>query len=122
MMLVYMDWLNSNPFDIGNTCNNVFDVFRHWQNGGAGPKEKCIPLVCMLNKQSEANGALMQATAIASYIGRFHPRDIQMGLFLAEQSLPSLHRSQPDVHLCSFTVVGRDHSWQISEAIGCVYS
>jgi ADP-ribosyl-[dinitrogen reductase] hydrolase len=93
MMLAYADWLNSDPFDIGNTCNNAFEVFHHWRNG-AGPEEKCIPLVRTLNEESEANGALMRATAIASYLDRFDPGDIQMGLSLAEQDAILSHPSQ----------------------------
>ena len=94
MMLAYADWLNSDPFDIGNTCSNAFGVFNNWRNGAAGSEEDCIPRVRELNYESEANGALMRATAIASYVDRFHPGDIQMGLLLAEQDAILSHPSQ----------------------------
>ncbi len=94
MMLAYADWLNSHPFDIGNTCYNAFDVFHYWRNGGAKSEEECAPIVRALNYESEANGALMRATAIASYVDRFHPGDSQMGLFLAEQDAILSHPSQ----------------------------
>ncbi|KAL3816016.1 hypothetical protein ACHAXA_010787 [Cyclostephanos tholiformis] len=95
MMRVYADWLDSNPFDIGNTCYSAFNVFKHWRNGTKS-KEECIALVHTRNKESEANGALMRATAIASHVDRFHSGDIQMGLILAKQDAILSHPS----HVC----------------------
>lgn len=92
MMRAYADWLYSVPFDIGATCHNAFDVFIDWQKGGI-PEEECIPLIRKLNSRSEANGALMRATAIASYVDRFHPGDVKMGLFLAKQDAILSHPS-----------------------------
>lgn len=93
MMRGYADWLYSVPFDVGATCHNAFDVFLDWKNGLV-PEEECTLLVRMLNVRSEANGALMRATAIASYVDRFHPGDIQLGLFLAKQDAILSHPSR----------------------------
>jgi ADP-ribosyl-[dinitrogen reductase] hydrolase len=93
MMRGYADWLYSVPFDVGATCHNAFDVFLDWRNGSV-PEEECTPLVRTLNVRSEANGALMRATAIASYVDRFHPGNIQLGFFLAKQDAILSHPSR----------------------------
>ena len=93
MMRAYADWLYSIPFDIGTMCHNAFDVFLDWRNGSV-PEEKCTLLIRQMNGRSEANGALMRATAIASYVDRFHPGDIPLGLFLAKQDAILSHPSR----------------------------
>lgn len=93
MMRAYADWLYSVPFDIGATCHNAFDVFLDWRRGMV-PEGECALLIREMNLRSEANGALMRATAIASYVDRFHPGDIQLGLFLAKQDAILSHPSR----------------------------
>lgn len=92
MMREYADWLYSVPFDVGMTCRNAFDYCLQWKDGEI-TQEECQQMIAMDNKRSEANGALMRATAIASYVDRFHHGDIQMGLALAEQDALLSHPS-----------------------------
>lgn len=93
MMRAYADWLYSVPFDIGTTCHNAFDVFMDWKNSEL-PESECMPLIRRLNGKSEANGALMRATAIASYVHQFHGGNVKMGLFLAKQDAILSHPSR----------------------------
>lgn len=93
MMRGYANWLYSVPFDIGVTCHNAFDVFQDWRQGLV-PDGECAILIREMNVRSEANGALMRATAIASYVDRFHSGDIHMGLFLAKQDAILSHPSR----------------------------
>lgn len=51
----YSDWLKSGPFDKGNTCSMAIISYCRYSF------PKCLNF---LNKESQANGALMRATAI----------------------------------------------------------
>lgn len=67
LMRSYADWLYSVPFDIGFACHNAFDCYLDMIHGSLSLSE-CTKTIHSLNARSEANGALMRATAIASYV------------------------------------------------------
>ena len=67
LMRAYADWLYSIPFDVGTTCHHAFDCYLDVFDESMSLSE-CTDTIQMLNGRSEANGALMRATAIASYV------------------------------------------------------
>lgn len=96
MMRAYAEWMYSVPFDIGWTCRHAFYVCREWQEGSL-PLEEALKRIREENRRSEANGALMRATAIASYIDRIHhqnkERATEIGLALAKRDALISHPS-----------------------------
>ncbi len=64
----YAAWLKSNPFDVGNTCYNAFREADMLINGETACVDDFLMRVREHNKNSEANGALMRATAIAAWV------------------------------------------------------
>jgi len=92
MMRAYADWIYSVPFDCGFTCQNAFDGCSNVLEGTITMKAYTKGVRSM-NGRSEANGALMRATAIASYVDRFHHGDIALGLELAKQDALLSHPS-----------------------------
>jgi ADP-ribosylglycohydrolase len=63
----YAAWLKSNPFDVGNTCYNAFREADMLINGETASVDEFLTNVRGRNGSSEANGALMRATAIAAW-------------------------------------------------------
>jgi ADP-ribosyl-[dinitrogen reductase] hydrolase len=63
----YAAWLKSNPFDVGNTCYNAFREADMLINGETASVDDFLAHVREHNLNSEANGALMRATAIAAW-------------------------------------------------------
>ena len=92
MMRAYADWLYSVPFDCGFTCQNAFDGCSNVLEGTMTMKAYTKGVRSM-NGRSEANGALMRATAIASYVDRFHHGDTALGVELAKQDALLSHPS-----------------------------
>jgi ADP-ribosyl-[dinitrogen reductase] hydrolase len=64
----YAAWLKSNPFDVGNTCYNAFREADMLINGNTTSVDDFLVRVRTHNLNSEANGALMRATAIAAWV------------------------------------------------------
>lgn len=80
LMKGYTDWYESCPFDIGRTCSLAFesycDFFIYPRRSAL---EDCKNNVYMYNKSSEANGALMRATAIATWAIQ-NSKDVMLGV------------------------------------------
>lgn len=89
----YVDWLYSVPFDVGATCRKAFDVWSDVLDGQMTVEEG-ERMIRHWNGRSEANGAMMRATAIASYVVAEHPRDHQLGLRLAKEDALLSHPSR----------------------------
>jgi ADP-ribosylglycohydrolase len=89
----YVDWLYSVPFDVGATCRKAFDVWSDVLDGQMTAEEG-ERMVRQVNGRSEANGAMMRATAIASYVVAEHPRDHRLGLRLAKADALLSHPSR----------------------------
>lgn len=75
LMKGYAKWYNSIPFDIGFTCgmafetySNLFSEYESYHDEGIETVEDAIKEVERINDTSEANGALMRATALATWI------------------------------------------------------
>jgi len=75
LMKGYAKWYNSIPFDIGFTCgmafetySNLFSEHESYRDEGIETAEDAIKEVERINNTSEANGAMMRATALAAWI------------------------------------------------------
>lgn len=64
----YRDWYESIPFDIGRTCSLAFDFNEECSNQQELLQHK--KRVYNFNSLSESNGALMRATAIATWFAK----------------------------------------------------
>jgi ADP-ribosyl-[dinitrogen reductase] hydrolase len=65
----YADWYNSRPFDIGRTCANAFAALNMAVQAGCTEEavDAMYDMIDTQNAESEANGALMRATAIPTF-------------------------------------------------------
>lgn len=93
LMKGYKDWYESFPFDIGRTCSLAFDTYSDFFNRQhIITLQGCKNIVKQLNEGSEANGALMRATAIATWIVKTDV-DIEMGVNCAKEDARLSHPS-----------------------------
>jgi ADP-ribosyl-[dinitrogen reductase] hydrolase len=68
LMKGYVDWYESCPFDIGRTCSLAFETYYDFFRGQHVNSIKgCKDIIANINGGSEANGALMRASAIATW-------------------------------------------------------
>jgi ADP-ribosyl-[dinitrogen reductase] hydrolase len=74
----YVNWYASCPFDIGQTCSfafqTLYDHFRPRRHSSPLHKtfKECLESIEKINYRSEANGAMMRASAIATWAAA-HP-------------------------------------------------
>lgn len=87
----YSNWYESCPFDIGMTCSFAFETYYDFYRNKINSLNDCFELVTNLNGNSEANGALMRATSIASYIDKYPHLDINLGIKLAKDDAKLSH-------------------------------
>ncbi len=72
LMRGYNDWYESCPFDMGRTCSLAFETFYDYFKGrNVFSVEGCKDIIKKMNELSEANGALMRATAIATWAAKY---------------------------------------------------
>ncbi len=64
----YAHWYDSMPFDIGNTCSDAFCAAKEHIKGNIASFAQLLHVIAQNNSASEANGALMRASAIPAYI------------------------------------------------------
>lgn len=94
LMRGYSDWYESIPFDIGQTCSLAFDTYHDFFKGYSNQSiQDCKKAVYEMNKGSEANGALMRATAIATWIAKNPTSDILLGIECAKEDARLSHPS-----------------------------
>lgn len=78
IIIAYFTWYNSKPFDIGRTCSSAFhEYFKSFECEWVDD-DRLLQIrrnVWKLTRHSEANGALMRATSIATWVA-FHPSAI----------------------------------------------
>lgn len=67
MLRAYAKWFESTPFDIDRTCSLAFDSARQMLHDPNGNIDDYLALIQHLNGGSQANGALMRATALAHW-------------------------------------------------------
>lgn len=76
IMKAYKDWYESCPFDMGRTCSLAFETYYDYFNKrNIFTIDGCKSTINKLNEGSEANGALMRATAIPTCFAK-HPEYI----------------------------------------------
>lgn len=72
MMGAYAEWYASFPFDIGRTCGFAFEALYNAREEANGfDADAHAKFVNKINAKSEANGALMRATPIASWVAPY---------------------------------------------------
>jgi ADP-ribosylglycohydrolase len=64
----YIDWYESIPFDMGSTCSNAFgrEGYVSTEEGIINHKRE----IYKVNRSSEANGAIMRASALATWFAK----------------------------------------------------
>lgn len=67
VLRTYARWLRTEPADVGYTCNNAFQLADALFAGHIKSIDGYLGQVLHLNSDSQANGALMRATAIAHW-------------------------------------------------------
>jgi ADP-ribosylglycohydrolase len=93
IMKGYKDWYESCPFDMGRTCGLAFEAYYDFFRGKhIQTIQECKDTIKRLNEGSEANGALMRATAIASWIVSTSA-DIKIGVECAKEDARLSHPS-----------------------------
>jgi len=64
----YRDWAYSAPFDMGYTCRSAFRVPRNIPGEGLGERMRGLAAENAICVKSEANGALMRASALGVWV------------------------------------------------------
>jgi ADP-ribosyl-[dinitrogen reductase] hydrolase len=94
LMKGYRDWYESYPFDMGRTCSLAFETFYDFFKGQhIHTLQECKDAIKQVNLGSEANGALMRATAVATWIAKNPTSDIYMGVECAKEDARLSHPS-----------------------------
>ena len=94
LMKGYKDWYESCPFDMGRTCGIAFETFYDYFLGrNITTIQACKDIINNINAHSEANGAMMRATAIATWIAKNPTADIQNGVECAKEDSRLSHPS-----------------------------
>jgi ADP-ribosylglycohydrolase len=90
LMTGYKDWYESCPFDMGRTCSLAFETFYDFFKGQhIHTLQDCKDTIKKVNDGSEANGALMRATAIATWA----VNDLNTGIKMAREDALMSHPS-----------------------------
>ena len=67
MMRAYVRWMDSMPFDCSITCANAFAIHADLLKGRIASIDDALQQIKAVNGESQANGALMRATAIVHW-------------------------------------------------------
>ena len=98
IMRAYADWYDSSPFDIGQTCSFAFeaiaDLFKAVKSINEDDIYTLKWLIYNLNRESEANGALMRATGLATWIAKYEDVDPFIGAEMAIEDASLSHPSE----------------------------
>jgi ADP-ribosyl-[dinitrogen reductase] hydrolase len=94
LMKGYSNWYDSIPFDMGRTCSLAFETYNDYFEGSShiNSIEDCKKTVNSLNAGSEANGALMRATAISTWVIQ-NSLDVSIGVECAKEDARLSHPS-----------------------------
>jgi ADP-ribosyl-[dinitrogen reductase] hydrolase len=94
LMKGYNDWYESCPFDMGRTCSLAFETFYDYFKGrNVFSVEGCKTIINKMNELSEANGALMRASAIATWAVKHSDMSTSMGVDWARKDALLSHPS-----------------------------
>lgn len=98
IMKAYAEWYRSDPFDIGQTCSFAFEAMSDLFDAVKSINEDDIYtlkwLIYNLNNESEANGALMRASALATWIAKYEDIDPFIGAEMAIEDASLSHPSE----------------------------
>ena len=93
IMKGYAKWYESCPFDIGRTCSLAFETYSDFFENQIQTLNNCKLIVYNLNYMSEANGALMRASAIATWVSMNPTITIDMAVECAKEDARLSHPS-----------------------------
>ncbi len=93
LMRGYSNWYESCPFDMGRTCSLAFEAYSDFFKGNIQTLNNCKLIINNLNTMSEANGALMRATAIATWVSMNPSITIEMAVECAKEDARLSHPS-----------------------------
>ena len=93
IMKGYAKWYESYPFDIGRTCSLAFETYSDFFENQIPTLSNCKLIVNNLNAMSEANGALMRASAIATWVYMNPSITIDMAVECAKEDARLSHPS-----------------------------
>jgi ADP-ribosyl-[dinitrogen reductase] hydrolase len=93
LMKGYAKWYESCPFDIGRTCSLAFETYSDFFENQIPTLNNCKLIVHNLNAMSEANGALMRASAIATWVLQNPTITLDMAVECAKEDARLSHPS-----------------------------
>ncbi len=94
LMKGYNAWYESCPFDMGRTCSLAFETYYDYFKGrNVFSVEGCKNIIKKMNELSEANGALMRASAIATWATKYPHISMSIGINWARKDALLSHPS-----------------------------
>lgn len=103
----YAEWYESFPFDIGQTCSLAFDALSMWAEHEEENMTEVLHTIAGMSSHSEANGAMMRVTPIASWWAS-HPISINGTLCIEETARYASDAAEMDARLSHPGRVTRD--------------
>ena len=107
----YAAWYLSFPFDIGRTCSLAFDALSEWVNEDTEITDVLCGIEDM-SRRSEANGALMRVTPIATWWAS-HPLQ-RKGVCVEETARMAAAAAEQDARL--------SHPGRVTRDVNAVYT
>jgi ADP-ribosylglycohydrolase len=120
----YARWYNSLPFDIGDTCSNAFTAAQDYVDGVIPSIRELLNIIDKENSGSEANGALMRASAIPAFIndvGGSLDMAVTISKLDARMSHPNMVCQEINAIYVHASYLLR-HSYDISDTYGYISS
>ena len=97
----YIAWYRSYPFDIGQTCSLAFEVLAEHDSERSSTNEfsreeiaQMKQTIYSLTSRSQANGALMRSTAIASWVAPYDEMSAEQAAEFAMEDATLSHPHQ----------------------------
>lgn len=107
MAKAYAAWYASFPFDIGRTCSLAFDMLHEWVHDEKKELTYVLRSIHEMSRLSEANGALMRVTPIATWWVS-HPLRMYGGVCVEQTAQFAAASAEEDARLSHPGRVTRD--------------
>ena len=107
MAKAYAAWYASFPFDIGRTCSLAFDLLHEWVEDDTKELTYVLRSIDEMSRRSEANGALMRVTPIATWWAS-HPLRMYGGVCVEQTAQFAAASAEEDASLSHPGRVTRD--------------
>lgn len=107
MVKAYAAWYASFPFDIGRTCSLAFDLLHEWVHDEKKELTYVLRSIDEMSRHSEANGALMRVTPIATWRAS-HPLRMYGGVCVEQTAQFAAASAEEDASLSHPGRVTRD--------------